>query len=83
MTDASGSGHPTGGRSKKHKNPAASSAAMPSLPRLPDIAWDAPSDVDGENEAKQPRSTSTTPTSGVRPAPDEYDWGNQLSGYFL
>ena len=68
MADSSGSGHPTGGRQRKHKSPPASSAAPLAPPRLPEHLLDGPSG-DEENEAKRPRS-STTPKSGKGRDPD-------------
>ena len=61
------------GTGRKHKNPAASSAASLPLPRLPDHLIDGPSDDEKENEAKRHRSISTTPKSGRGMDPDEYD----------
>ena len=58
MADSSGHGHPTGGRRRKYKSPAASSAASLPLPRLPDHLVGGLSDNEKENEVKRPRSTS-------------------------
>ena len=57
------SGHRGGGRRRKHKNPAATSADQLDPPRLPEyLKADGPSG-DAENESKRPRSTFTTPKS--------------------
>ena len=76
----SGSGHPTGGRRRKPKNPAVTIAEFLEPPRLPEHLMDGPSGDEEESEAKRPRSTSTTPKSGRAVAPDEYD---RLIGIFL
>ena len=60
MADSSASGHPTGGRRCKHKSPAVVPATDLPLPCLRD-ELDKSSDGDVENDAKRPRSTSTTP----------------------
>ena len=73
MVESSGIGHPTGGRKRKYKNPAVSSAGSLPLPRLPDHLIDGPSCDEEESEAKRPRSTSTTPKSGREMDPDECD----------
>ena len=73
MADFCGSGHPTGGRRRKYKNPAVSSAASLPLPRLPDHLVDGPSGDEKENEAKSPPSASTIPKSGRGMDPNEYD----------
>ena len=73
MADSSGSGHRTGGTRRKHKSPAASSAAPLPSPSLPDHLIDGPSGDEKENKAKRPRSTSTTPKSGRGMDPDEHD----------
>ena len=61
------------GAEESTRAPAASSAASLPLPRLPGHLIDGPSDDEKENEAKRPRSTSTTPKSGKRMDPDDYD----------
>ena len=78
---ASGSGHPTAGKRRKHKNPATREAeeAVNRLkpPVLPEYLrgdeGDGPSGSEEETDAKRLRSTSTTPRSARGMDPDEHD----------
>ena len=75
---ASGSGHLTDGRRRKYKSPATRAAEeaadLLELPILPEYLRgdDGPSGNEEENDAKRPRSTSTTPKS-ARGTDAEYD----------
>ena len=77
---ASGSS-PTAGRRRKYKSCATRAAEEAAdrleQPVLPELSYlrghDGPSDNEEENDAKRPRSTSTTPKSARGMDPDEYD----------
>ena len=77
---ASGSGHPTARRRRKYKRPATRAAEEAADHLEPPIfpqylrGDDGPSGNDEENDAKRPRSTSTTPKSARGIDPDEYDY---------
>ena len=72
MTDQD-QGHPTAGRRRRHKSP----AAVPIVHDLPLHmgAEDGPSDAAEEKEAKRYRSASTTPRSATGTLPPDYDMG--------
>ena len=68
--------HPTQGRRCRHKSPSSlSSAQLMPVPRLADHmdTIDAPSDEEGEKDAKRQRSEPTTPISTSSRPPHEYD----------
>ena len=68
--------HPTQGRRRRHKSPSTISAALLlPVPRLADHldTIGAPSDEEGEKEAKRQKSEPTTPISTSSRPPNEYD----------
>ena len=69
--------HPTAGRRRRHKNPAAvpvmHDLTLPSLPDHLRTDEDGPSCNDDEKGAKRLRSTSTTPRSVRGTDPGDYD----------
>ena len=82
MTDHD-QGHPTAGRRRRHKSPAAVPIVpdLP-LPRLLDhmVAEDGPSDTEEEKEVKRYRSASNTPRSTTPPHDCDMVMGNCSSG---